>query len=124
MSDFGFGPIGQIGRSVRDLKQAERWYGETLGLQHLYTFGNLAFFDCDGTRLTLSHGDANTGSNSILQFRVNDMGRAQAWPADRGVELTQPPRMIHRHADGAEKRMTFCKDPESRPPAAMSQSKS
>src|SRR5262245_4481149 len=38
------GAIGQIARSVGDIKEAERWYKEVLGLQHLYTFGKLAFF--------------------------------------------------------------------------------
>src|SRR5262249_31974297 len=42
------GPIGQISRTVRDIKQAEAWYSGVLGLRHLYTFGNLAFFDCGG----------------------------------------------------------------------------
>jgi hypothetical protein len=32
------GPIGQISRSVSDVEAAVRWYGEVLGLRHLYTF--------------------------------------------------------------------------------------
>src|ERR1700744_3117320 len=42
------GAIFQISRSVRNIKDAEEWYGEVLGLKHLYSFGNLAFFDCSG----------------------------------------------------------------------------
>ena len=57
MIDLEIGPIGQIARSVNDIRSAERWYGEILGLQHLYTFGNLAFFDCGGTRLLLTQGE-------------------------------------------------------------------
>src|SRR6516225_6814344 len=45
------GPIGQVSRTVRDIKEAEAWYRNALGLRHLYTFGSLAFFDCGGTRL-------------------------------------------------------------------------
>ena len=53
-SQATLGSIAQIARSVRDIKQAEAWYKNVLGLPHLYTFGNLAFFDCNGTRLMLS----------------------------------------------------------------------
>jgi catechol 2,3-dioxygenase-like lactoylglutathione lyase family enzyme len=53
-----FGPIAQNARTVRDIKQAEDWYKNTLGLPHLYTFGKLAFFDCDGTRLMLRQAKA------------------------------------------------------------------
>jgi len=50
------GPIGQIARHVKDIEASRRWYGEVLGLKHLYSFGDLAFFDCGGTRLFLSPG--------------------------------------------------------------------
>src|SRR5678810_316827 len=48
------GPLGQISRKVKDINAARKWYGEVLGLKHLYSFGDLAFFDCGGTRLFLS----------------------------------------------------------------------
>jgi hypothetical protein len=32
------GTLGQISRSVKDIKQAETWYREVLGLTHLYTW--------------------------------------------------------------------------------------
>ena len=32
------------------------WYRDVLGLTLLYQFGELAFFDCNGTRLFLSDG--------------------------------------------------------------------
>src|SRR5689334_11261199 len=48
---LNLGRIGQVSRSVKDIKRAEEWYGNTLGLPHLFTFGKLAFFDCGGTRL-------------------------------------------------------------------------
>jgi catechol-2,3-dioxygenase len=38
------GRIGQISRTVKDIEQAQEWYGKVLGLPHLYTFGQLAFF--------------------------------------------------------------------------------
>ena len=39
------GVIGQIARPVSDIQQAVDFYGGVLGLPHLYTFGDLAFFD-------------------------------------------------------------------------------
>ena len=38
-----FAAIGQVSRSVRDIAAATRWYSEVLGLNHLYSFGDLAF---------------------------------------------------------------------------------
>src|SRR5690242_7360890 len=51
MTATKLGHIGQIALTVRSLERAEPFYRDVLGLPHLYTFGNLAFFDCDGTRL-------------------------------------------------------------------------
>src|SRR5260370_11246245 len=45
---FQLGTLGQISRKTKDIVAAQRWYGEVLGLRHLYTFGKLAFFDCGG----------------------------------------------------------------------------
>ena len=123
MVDLKLGPIGQISRSVREIRSAERWYAETLGCTHLYTFGNLAFFDCGGTRLMLTQADAPSMSESLLYFRVTDIERAHAELKRRGVEFTNAPHMIHRHADGTEEWMAFFKDPEGRPLAIMSQVK-
>jgi catechol 2,3-dioxygenase-like lactoylglutathione lyase family enzyme len=113
------GPIGQISRSVRDIDAARAWYGDVLGLEHLYTFGKLSFFDCGGTRLLLS-AEGEPGPESILYLRVDDIGAAHAALAERGVEFLSAPHMIHRHADGAEEWMVFFKDPEGRPLALMS----
>src|SRR5262245_33716260 len=53
MEATALGTIGQVSRTVADLAASQAFYGETLGLPHLYTFGDLAFFDCGGTRLYL-----------------------------------------------------------------------
>jgi DNA-binding CsgD family transcriptional regulator/catechol 2,3-dioxygenase-like lactoylglutathione lyase family enzyme len=117
-SDLELGRIGQIARTVKDIKAAEQWYGQVLGLKHLYTFGNLAFFDCDGVRLFLSEGDGGP-SESILYFRVADVRSAHAELVARGVEFINAPHMIHRHADGTEEWMAVFKDNEDRPLAIM-----
>jgi DNA-binding CsgD family transcriptional regulator/catechol 2,3-dioxygenase-like lactoylglutathione lyase family enzyme len=116
------GPLGQIARKVRDIALARVWYGETLGLKHLYSFGDLAFFDCGGTRLFLSQ-DENAQGESILYFRVPDIRAAHAQLAARGIEFLNAPHMIHRHDDGTEEWMAFFKDNDGRPLGVMSQVK-
>jgi DNA-binding CsgD family transcriptional regulator/catechol 2,3-dioxygenase-like lactoylglutathione lyase family enzyme len=120
-NEIELGPIGQVSRSVRDIAEAERWYRDTLGLPHLYTFGKLAFFDCGGTRLYLSQESAAPGPESVLYLRVKDIGNACKRLEARGVEFMNAPHMIFRHADGMEEWMAFFKDPEGRPLALMEQ---
>jgi len=116
-------PLGQIARRVKNIQEARRWYGEVLGLPHLYSFGDLAFFDCGGTRLFLSQDASEQQSESILYFRVPDIRAAHAGLAARGVEFINAPHMIHRHDDGTEEWMAFFKDNDGRPLGIMSQSK-
>ena len=123
MTDLKLGPLGQISRAVSDIREAERWYRETLGLEHLYTFGNLAFFDCGGTRLLLTQGEAPAAAESLIYFKVPHIDQAHEQLQRRGVEFINAPHLIHRHADGTEEWMAFFKDPEGRPLAIMSQVK-
>jgi catechol 2,3-dioxygenase-like lactoylglutathione lyase family enzyme len=48
---FTLNRIGQIALAVRDVDVSEAFYKESLGLRHLYRFGDLSFsiaaaFDC------------------------------------------------------------------------------
>ena len=122
MTTLTLGPLAQISRTVRDIKESEAWYGTTLGLPHLYTFGSLAFFDCGGTRLYLS-AQEKSGPESILYLRVEDIRTAYELLRLRGVEFADAPHLIHRHADGTEEWMAHFQDPEGRPLAIMSQVK-
>ena len=122
MSTVTLGPLAQISRTVRDIKESEAWYGRTLGLPHLYTLGALAFFDCGGTRLYL-HAQQKPAPESILYLRVEDIRAAYDTLRSRGVEFADAPHMIHRHADGTEEWMAHFSDPEGRPLAIMAQVK-
>jgi catechol 2,3-dioxygenase-like lactoylglutathione lyase family enzyme len=117
------GSIGQISRVVSNIAQAETWYGTVLGLKHLYTFGQLAFFDCDGIRLLLSETKDTLPADSMLYLRVEDIAGTYAELQARGVEFTHAPHLVHRHADGTEEWMAFFKDPDGRPLAIMTQVK-
>jgi DNA-binding CsgD family transcriptional regulator/catechol 2,3-dioxygenase-like lactoylglutathione lyase family enzyme len=119
-SSIVLGALGQIARTVRDIKQSEAWYRDVLGLPHLYTFGNLAFFDCSGTRLMLSQEPAAASAESILYWRVADIAGAHAALKARGVEFVNAPHMIHKHADGAEEWLAAFRDIEGRPLALIS----
>ena len=112
--------VGQISRSVADIEAAECWYRDMLGLDHLYTFGDLAFFDCGGTRLMLSQAEDKPDNESIVYFRVPDINAAHKRLTDAGVELINAPHMIHKHDDGTEEWMAFFNDLEGRALAIMS----
>jgi DNA-binding CsgD family transcriptional regulator/catechol 2,3-dioxygenase-like lactoylglutathione lyase family enzyme len=117
--DIAFGRIGQISRTVADLAQSTAFYGETLGLPHLYSFGELAFFDCGGTRLYLHQTEI--APESCLYFQAPDIHAAHRELEAKGVAFLGAPHLIHRHADGTEEWMAFFTDPEGRTLALMAQ---
>ncbi|GAB2671655.1 hypothetical protein GCM10009743_54860 [Kribbella swartbergensis] len=116
------GVIGQVARPVSDIQTAVEFYGTVLGLPHLYTFGDLAFFDCGGIRLFLSATEESAGGEpSTLYFRVDDIQAAYDELRERGVQFENAPHLIHRHEDGVEEWMAFFPDPDGHLLAIMAQ---
>jgi methylmalonyl-CoA/ethylmalonyl-CoA epimerase len=117
------GALGQVSLHVRDIARAERFYGETLGLPHVFTFGDLAFFDMDGTRLYLDRkDDGDWRPGSILYFIVDDIDAAYEELGRRGVERTDDPHVIFIHPDsGIEEWMAFFADGEGNTLALLEQ---
>jgi catechol 2,3-dioxygenase-like lactoylglutathione lyase family enzyme len=117
------GALGQVSLHVRDVARAQRFYAQTLGLRHLYTFGDLAFFDLGGTRLYLHRKDeADWQPGSILYFRVDDIQAAWNGLATRGAEGLEGPHVIFVHPDsGIEEWMAFFADGEGNTLALMEQ---
>ena len=115
------GPIGQVSLSIRDVGRAERFYGETLGLPHVFTFGDLAFFDASGVRIYLHRkSEADWRPGSILYFVVDDIDEAHRALADRGVKFTGAPHLIYTdEATGVEEWMAFFEDGEGNTLALM-----
>jgi len=118
-NETNYAGVGQIARTVADVAAAERWYRDVVGLDHLYTFGDLAFFDCGGTRLMLSQTEEGPADESILYLRVPDIDAAHVRLEAAGAEFINAPHCVHKHEDGAEEWLAFFKDPEGRPLAIM-----
>jgi catechol 2,3-dioxygenase-like lactoylglutathione lyase family enzyme/DNA-binding CsgD family transcriptional regulator len=118
--ELALGPLGQVSMGVSDIERAVAFYGGALGLTHLYTFGNLAFFDCGGTRLFLN---TERPGGSVLYFRVPDIEAAYDRLGARGVAFLGAPHRIHTHEDGTEEWMAFFNDPDGNTLALMSQVK-
>jgi predicted enzyme related to lactoylglutathione lyase len=118
------GQVGQISRQVQNTAAATAWYRDVLGLKHLYSFGDLAFFDCAGTRLFLSQTEGASKPESILYFKVDDIQAAHRKLAENGARIISAPHLVHRHADGTEEWMAMFEDNEGRPLAVMAQVKS
>lgn len=115
------GAIGQVSLSIRDVARAERFYGETLGLPHVFTFGDLAFFAVGETRIFLRAVPADEWRpGSILYLTVDEIGTAHAYLGAAGVTFSGAPHRIHTHDDGTEEWMAFFDDSEGNTLALMS----
>jgi methylmalonyl-CoA/ethylmalonyl-CoA epimerase len=116
------GSLGQVSLHVRDVARAKRFYGTILGLPHLFTYGDLAFFDMDGTRLYLHRKEeADWQPGSILYFRVDDIQAAWNELAARGVPGLDEPHVIFVHDSGIEEWMAFFADGEGNTLALLEQ---
>jgi methylmalonyl-CoA/ethylmalonyl-CoA epimerase len=93
--------IVQIAIPIQDLGRAKRFYGEVLGLPHLFDAPpGLAFFQCGQTRLMLSRPEsAETAKGSILYYAVPDARAARAALAADGAVLVEAARCIARVGD-------------------------
>lgn len=112
--DFQLGAVAQVSLQIRDVARAETFYGRTLGLPHVFTFGDLAFFDAGGLRIYLQRQDESAWRpSSVLYFLVEDIVSAHDDLARRGVKVTAGPRLIFRHPDtGIEEWFAFFEDSE------------
>jgi catechol 2,3-dioxygenase-like lactoylglutathione lyase family enzyme len=121
-SDLRLGPIGQVSLIVRDAARAEAFYRDTLGLRHLFTFGDLIFFDADGVRIYLHRKDeVDWQAGSILYFLCHDIAAAHAELTERGVRFVEAPNLVYTDdATGVQEWMAFFEDGEGNTLALMS----
>ena len=106
--------LGQVSLFALDTARVERFYRDTLGLPHVFTFGDLAFFDAGGVRLYLQRtSEGEWRPSSVLYFLVEDIVAAHRELTRRGVALSGAPHLIFRHPDtGLEEWLAFFDDGE------------
>jgi methylmalonyl-CoA/ethylmalonyl-CoA epimerase len=105
--------IAQIAVTIRDLERAKAFYGDTLGLQHLFDAPpGLSFFQCGQTRLMLSQPEGpETVGNSILYYGVENIEASHQSLTEAGVAFEESPRCIARVGD-KDVWLAICRDSE------------
>ena len=121
MSRLQLGPIGQVSMYARDAAATEAWYRDVLQLPELYRFGDLVFFDMNGTRLYLhAVGDEKWRPSSVVYFLVDDIRTAHEELAGRGIKFSGAPHLIYKDDQtGVEEWMAFFEDPDTNMLALM-----
>ena len=115
------GPLGQVSMYARSAPATEAWYRDVLQLPHVFTFGDLVFFDCGGIRLYIhAVGEEKWRPSSVLYFLVPDIGRAHRELTERGVKFQGAPHRIYKDdTTGVEDWMAFFEDPDGNMLAIM-----
>ena len=106
--------IGQIAIVVSDVAKATTFYRDVLGLKFLFAAGpNLAFLGAGPVRLMLTtpQGAGEAGKNSILYFKVGDIGATHTAIVARGAKNERAPALTARMPDH-ELWIGFVRDPD------------
>lgn len=112
--------IGQISLTVDNVDTAENFYENTLGLQKLYRFDKLVFFNCDGVRLFITEPEEGDFSpvSSIIYFQTSDIADAVNKLDSKDVSFIQEPHLVSEMEDH-NLWMAFFKDPAGNTLALM-----
>jgi methylmalonyl-CoA/ethylmalonyl-CoA epimerase len=110
-AEVALNQIGQIAITVKDVARATEFYRDKLGVQFLFSAGNLAFFGCGGIRLMLSLAEKDQPGNSVIYFKVPDIKTAHQQMKARGVQFEDEPHLIAKLPDH-DLWMTFFRDSE------------
>ncbi|MEA3050546.1 MAG: hypothetical protein QOG84_2382 [Sphingomonadales bacterium] len=101
--------VAQAAITVSDLEAAKRFYGDALGLTHLFDAPPaLAFYQCGATRLMLSA--AGGDEVTILYYGVDDVPAAHEALTAQGTEFAEPPRVVGQ-VEGRDVWLAICRDP-------------
>jgi methylmalonyl-CoA/ethylmalonyl-CoA epimerase len=118
----GISAVGQVHINVENIERATGFYRDVLGLDYLFTAGNMAFVMCGDVRLMLSVAEEpeHAHPSSILYFTVADLSAAHTALRARGVHFEQEPLRVHR-ADDHDLWMAFFRDSEANVMALISE---
>ena len=105
--------LAQAAIPVHDLERAKHFYGDKLGLTHLFDAPpGLSFFQCGETRLMLSQPEGpGTAAGSILYYAVPDAAAAQAQLTGQGIVFEEEARRIAQ-VGGRDIWLAVCRDSE------------
>ena len=98
---FALSQISQAALTVDDLERAVAFYRDTLGMKHLFSAPNMAFFECGAVRLLLGAREVsgNAPGGALLYFKVADMDEAHKTLTGRGVRFDGEPHLVGRMPD-------------------------
>lgn len=100
--------------TVSNVDAALGFYRDVLGLGFLFSAGpDLAFLDAGGIRLMLStpQGHGSVGANSVIYFKVRDIGATHAALVARGATNERAPQLAAKLPDH-ELWIGFLRDPD------------
>jgi methylmalonyl-CoA/ethylmalonyl-CoA epimerase len=120
---IGITRLGQVAVNAHDVERATAFYHETLGLKLLFKAPpGLAFFDCGGVRLMLSHPEKPEFDHpsSVLYFAVPAIHAAHERMKQNGVRFEDEPHLIARMPNH-DLWMTFFRDSEGNLMGLMSE---
>ncbi|HEV2718084.1 MAG TPA: VOC family protein [Terriglobales bacterium] len=120
---IGISRIGQIAVNAHNIERAAAFYQDVLGLKLLFRAGpGLAFFDCSGVRLMLTHPEKPEFDHpsSILYFAVPDIQAAHTKMKEKGAAFEDEPHVIARMSDH-DLWMVFFRDSEGNLMGLMSE---
>lgn len=113
------GKISQIAISVKSLKTAKAFYGETLGFQLLFEAPpQMAFYDCHGIRLLIGEAEEVTPGGPILYFSVDNIEGTYKVLTAKGAEGVREPQLTHK-TEESELWLAVFKDPDGHTLALM-----
>jgi methylmalonyl-CoA/ethylmalonyl-CoA epimerase len=119
---IGLDTIGQIAVPIEDVERAVAFYRDALGMQHLFTIPNSAFFQCGAVRLMLARPERAEFAHpsSIIYFKVPDLDAAYREFGARGVRFEDAPHLIATMPDH-DLWMCFFRDSEGNYMGLMSE---
>jgi methylmalonyl-CoA/ethylmalonyl-CoA epimerase len=103
--------VAQVAIPIQDLERAKSFYGDVLGIQHLFDAPpGLSFFQCGETRLMLSRPEGpETAGSSILYYGVEDVASAYEAMRAKGAAFEEAPRRIAQ-VEGRDIWLAVCSD--------------